>query len=221
MRVRFSEIKSRDDVFTEQAPLRRFKKQAIQKVSVSGGGIVATQNSDLNSRFLQTSIGLGIPLGDFDNILGATPSFHVDWMDSATVIDVPHTLYNVGVQFFWRKTLSDRWGFMTIARPAVRSDFSTSQDAFRIFGLALLTWKYIPNTLSLSFGAVCLDRADIPLLPAIGMTWRPNPRMRFDLRFPESRVADRLSKNGRDSEMWTYLSAGLGGNTWAVTRRSG
>ena len=30
-----------------------------------------------------------------------------------------------------------------------------------------------------------------------------------------------VAKNGAKSETWAYLSVGLGGNTWAVTRRSG
>jgi hypothetical protein len=29
----------------------------------------------------------------------------------------------------------------------------------------------VPDKLSLSFGAVYLDRADLPLLPAVGLTW--------------------------------------------------
>ena len=72
-----------------------------------------------------------------------------------------------------------------------------------------------------SFGAVYLDRADIPLLPAIGLLWTPDPKTRIDLRFPESRFAFRLNKDGLRSETWTYLSGALGGNTWAVTRESG
>ena len=215
------ELTAPDEAFAENVPLRRFKKQAIQKVAIAGGGLLATGSGDLSSSFLQTSVGFGIPLGDFENILGVTPSFRVDWIDSQIPIDVPSTLYATGVQFFWRKPISDRWRFMAIAGPSIRSDFSTSDEAFRIFGLALLTWQYIPDELSLSFGAVYLDRADIPLLPAVGLSWTPNREVKLDLRFPESRLSYRVAKNGARSEFWAYLAGGLGGNTWAVTRRSG
>ncbi|MFK7821965.1 MAG: DUF6268 family outer membrane beta-barrel protein [Planctomycetaceae bacterium] len=203
-----------------EEPIRRFKKQAIQSVALSGGWLVGTDN-DLNSQFFETSIGLGVPLGSLDNILGVTPSFRVDRIDAADGIDIPSELYEVGVQFFYRKAINDRWSFMGIVRPAIRSDFTTDDQAFRIFGLGLLTKDCIPDYLSVSFGAVFLDRADLPLLPAIGLTWTPRTDMRLDLRFPESRLSHRLQKNGSQSETWAYLSGGLGGNTWAVTRESG
>ena len=91
----------------------------------------------------------------------------------------------------------------------------------RIFGLAMVNWDYRPDRVTLSLGAVFLDRADLPLLPAVGVTWTPDSRNRFELRFPESRWLTRLYKNGCHSETWGYVSAGIGGNTWAVTRASG
>jgi hypothetical protein len=203
-----------------EEPLQRFKKQAIQSVSLSGGWLVGNDN-DLNSQFAEVSVGLGVPLGSLDNILGVTPSFRVDWIDAAPGIDVPSELYEVGVQFFFRKEINQRWNMMAIVRPAIRSDFTTDDQAFRIFGLGLLTKNCIPDYLSVSFGAVFLDRADLPLLPAIGLRWTPRTDTRLDLRFPESRLSHRLQKNGSQSETWAYLSAGLGGNTWAVTRESG
>ena len=79
----------------------------------------------------------------------------------------------------------------------------------------------MPDKLSLSFGAVYLDRADLPLLPAVGLTWTPKPSTRLDLQFPQSRFAWRLAKDGTASETWMYTSVGIGGNTWAVTRANG
>jgi len=70
-------------------------------------------------------------------------------------------------------------------------------------------------------GAVYLDRADLPLLPAVGLTWTPRPSTRLDLQFPQSRFAWRLAKDVTASETWISLSAGIGGNTWAVTRADG
>lgn len=202
-------------------PIRRFKKQAIQQVSVTGGGLVAVSAGDLHSSFLETSTGIGVPLGSFDNILSVTPSFRVDWLDASPTLDVPDELFEAGISLFYRKPLSDRWSLMAIARPSIRSDFTTSRRALRLFGLALINWEQTPEHLTLSFGTVYLGRADLPLLPAAGLTWTPEPSRRLELRFPESRFACRLAKDGARSETWSYLSAGIGGNTWAVTRRSG
>ncbi len=205
----------------DDVPIRRFRKQAVQKASVSGGALRAIGSNDLSTSHVKASISLGVPLGSFDNILGVQPSFRVDWIDSALITDVPSELFQGGVQFFWRKPITDRWSVMTIARPAVRSDFTTTDNAFRVFALGLFNWSYIPDELSLSFGAVYLDRADIPLLPAIGLMWTPDSRTRLDLRFPQSRFSKRLAKDGANSETWAYLAGGLGGNTWAVTRDDG
>ncbi len=176
---------------------------------------------DLDSRFLEASIGLGVPLGSLDNILGVTPSLRIDWLDAVPELDVPSELYEVGVQFFYRRELNDVWSAMAIVRPSIRSDFTTDNDAFRVFGLVLLTRECIPDYLSVSFGAVSLGRADLPVLPALGLTWTPSPQTRLDLRFPESRLSTRIAKDGANSETWCYLSGGLGGNTWAVTRATG
>ena len=59
------------------------------------------------------------------------------------------------------------------------------------------------------------------MLPAIGFKYTPSRRTTYDLRFPESRISWRLTKNGSHSESWLYVSGGFGGNTWAVTRNDG
>jgi hypothetical protein len=204
-----------------EEPVPRFKRQAIQRIGASGGWTGATRDNDLSSAFLEASIRTGIPLGNFDNILGITPAFRVDWIDAAAGIDVPSELYETGVELFHLRSLGERWKLMMILRPAVRSDFTTSDKAFRIFGLGLMIWDWIPDRLSLSFGAVYLDRADIPTLPAVGLICTPRPQTRIELQFPRSRIAHRLSKRGSASETWSYFSAGIGGNTWAVTRELG
>ena len=235
-----------EQLFKEPAevPVLRFKKQAIQKVTVNGGWLLAAEGNDLSSSHLETSIGVGVPLGlirrklsgadeqsfsagtanaedgDLD-ILGITPAFRVDFIDAAQGIDVPPELFETGVSLFYRKTINDRLSTMAILRPSVRSDFTTSDNAFRLFGLGLLTWDCVPEELSLSFGAVYLDRADLPLLPAVGLTWMPRTTTRLELQFPQSRLAWRLAKDGGASETWSYFSAGIGGNTWAVTRADG
>ncbi len=211
---------SLSDAILEE-PVPRFKKQAIQRISFAGGLVAATQDGDLNASYFETAIRTGIPLGSFENILGVTPSFRVHWIDSAADLDVPSELYNTGVEFFHLRPISERWKVLAILRPAIRSDFTTSENAFRIFGLGLMIWDWIPDRLSLSVGAVYLDRADLPLLPALGLIWTPRSQSRLELQFPRSRFAHRINKNGAASETWTYLSVGIGGNTWAVTRQSG
>lgn len=204
-----------------EAKLQRFKKGAIQKATIAAGSVQSFESGGISSSFYEVSLESGIPLGSFENILGVTPQFRTDFISAAANVDAPAELFQAGVSFFYRRKLNERWSAMGILGPSVRSDFTTSENAFRIFGLGLLTWKAIPEKLGLSFGAVYLGRADLPVLPAVGLQWTPNVRTKLDLRFPESRLSRRLAKDGANSETWAYFSAGLGGNTWAVTRNDG
>lgn len=204
-----------------EIPVNRFKKQALQSVSISSGFLTDVGDDRLSSRFLDVSIGSGIPLGSFDNLLGVKPRFRIDWIDAADTIDVPQELYQFELQFFYRRVIRERLSAMVIFSPSIRSDLTTSDDAFRVFALGLINWEAIPDRLTLSAGAVFLGRADLPVVPAIGLTWTPNRKTRFELRFPTTKLARRIAKSGGQSETWVYTSVGLGGNTWAVTRRSG
>lgn len=205
----------------EEIELVRYKKQALQSVSVASGGLLDFDQKQLDRSFLELGIGSGIPLGNFDNILGVTPRFRIDWIDAASQIDVPNRLYDFELQFFYRRPLNPRLSLLAIGSPSIRSDLTTSDNAFRMFALGLLNWECVPDRLTLSAGAVMLGRADLPVLPALGLVWQPNRATKLDLRFPLTKLSYRLAKCGGESETWAYLSGGLGGNTWAVTRRSG
>lgn len=167
---------------------------------MSGGWLGTTGSNDLSSSFFETTIGLGVTLDSFDNIVGVTPSFRADFIDAAPTIDIQDEMFETGIHFFYRTPLNDRLSAMAIVKPSVCSDFTTSDQAFRVFGLGLLNWDCKPNVLSLSFGAVYLDRADLSLLPAVGLTWKPKSKTTLDLRFPESKFAYRLTKHGAESE---------------------
>ena len=209
------------DEIEDEMELTRFKRQALQSVSVWGGYLGDLGGNELSSSFLDLSIGSGIPLGSFENILAVKPRFRADWIDARPEIDIPNQLYQFELQFFYRRPIHDRLSLMAIVSPSIRSDLTTSTRAFRMFALGLLNWECLDRRLTLSGGAVYLGRNDIPVLPAVGIVWTPNRVTKLDLRFPFSKLSRRLAKDERRSELWTYLSGGLGGNTWAVTRRSG
>jgi hypothetical protein len=178
-------------------------------------------DDDLGVSSLETALTVAIPLGSFENLLLVTPGFEVRYLDGPTRADAPPRLYDAGVSLMWRKQFNDRWGSMVAVRPAVASDFATSDDAFRITGRALATWQWVPEELSLVFGVVYLDRNDLPILPGAGLIWTPNPDWRLDLIFPRPKLARRLVFVPGEREDWVYLGGTLGGRTWAVERQSG
>ena len=201
----------------DEVAVPRFKKQAIQKISFAGGWLGSTGPEDLSATHASAGITFGVPLGNMENILAVTPSFRVDWLNASTPIQVPNELFDVGLDLFHTRRISQRWKFLALVRPSLRSDFKTKENAVRVFGLGLFLWEYQPDVLTVSLGAVYLGRSDISVLPAVGLTWTPNKQSRFELQFPRSRIMQRLRKDGANSELWAYLNIGIGGNTWAVT----
>ncbi|MDG2382139.1 MAG: DUF6268 family outer membrane beta-barrel protein [Pirellulaceae bacterium] len=201
-----------------ELPVERFKKGFFQKFQLSGGYLGSGSRDNLGIGNVEALVALGVPLGSFKNILAVAPKFRVDFLDGPSPFDLPDQVYDTGVNFVWRKQLSDRWGVMAVATPAVRSDFVATEKTVRVFALGLATWQWIPDKLEISFGAVYLDRNDISLLPAVGLRARPNPRWLIDLMFPRPRISYRISKDGPRGEVWGYLGGALGGNTWAVLR---
>lgn len=206
---------------TEEIPLDRFKKGVIQKATVSSGWLGTFRSTGLSSSYVEVSVESAIPLGSMDTILGITPNLRTDYIHAGSSIDTPNELHQVGVSFFLRRKISDRWSALGIVTPSIRSDFTTSENALRFFGLGLLTWKAVPDRVELSFGPLFLGRADLPVLPAVGLRYTPDTCTVYDIRFPESRFSWRVAKDGCQSESWVYLSGGFGGNTWAVTRADG
>ena len=173
----------------------------------------------LNISYQEVGAGFGLPLGSLDNILAVQPYFRSDHLDGPTKLDIPSTLYDTGVRLFNRTEISERLSTTLLLTPSIRSDFQTSVDAFRLFGLGLINWSPNPRW-TFSGGAVYLDREDLSVLPAIGFQWLPRPDWKIDGMFPRPRVAKRVWKDGGNGEAWAYLGLGIGGNTWAVERTS-
>ncbi|MEM9644828.1 MAG: DUF6268 family outer membrane beta-barrel protein, partial [Planctomycetota bacterium] len=213
-------------VASEQS-VPRFRKQFFQGAELRAGHLIDLGGGSprLSQTFEDVRVAFGVPLFSMSNLLALQPYFRVDQLHgvadlAGAGIEAPETLYNTGVSLFFRKTWSPKWSATLLLTPSVRSDFETSRDAFRLFGLGIASWQATPSW-SFSFGAVYLDRADLGLLPVLGATWTPTPRWKWDLTMPRPRVSYRQWKQGADAEAWLYMGGELAGNTWAVRRTSG
>lgn len=202
-------------------PLVRFRKSFFQGAQASYGTVNDDPDLGLKIRTVDTSATFAVPLSGMENIVTITPYIRADFVEAAAIFDVPEELFDTGVKLFWKRPINDRLGTLVLITPSVRSDFTTSEGAFRIFGMGLLTWSWIPEKLSISGGVVHTGRDDFPVLPAMGLLWTPTPEWKFDAQFPSPRISYRLKKNGGLSETWVYLAGVFGGNTWAITRAGG
>lgn len=209
--------------------VERFRRSAFQGAEVLGGYLWDTGDrlGGLDQTFEEARVSFGMPLGvlfggdpSMDNILALRPYFRADHFNGPVEVDLPGTVYDTGVSIFNQKKWNEVFSTTLILTPSVRSDFRTSDNAFRLFGLALVNWS--PNDRwTFSVGAVYFDRADFNFLPAFGFTYQPTPAWRIEATMPRPRIAHRVWKNGAQAEGWAYVGGQLGGTTWAVKRDSG
>ncbi|WP_145091069.1 hypothetical protein [Rosistilla carotiformis] len=205
----------------EDQPVVRFRKSMFQGVSVSSGYVSDAGEDALSIADYKVSARLAVPLGSFQNLLVLSPSFRQYFVNAGDAIDVPNRLYETGVSFFTRYQWKPGLSILAMVSPQLRTDFETEDHSWRLSGFGLIAWEWIPEVLTVSFGAAYLGRDDLPVLPAVGLDWRPNSDWRLELMFPRPRLLHRIAKNGPLSETWGYASIAPGGNTFNVRRRDG
>ncbi len=221
-------IESWSTMTTPEVPIERFRRSFFQGAEFLGGfmgtgiddSVGPGQSGGLDETFWEARLSFGVPLGSLQNILAVQPFFRTEYLNGPTGIDAPETLYGTGVNLFQRKQWNERFSTIVLLSPSIRSDFTTNDNAFRLFGLGLVNWQ-CREDLSLGLGVVYLARADLGVLPAVGLTWTPTPDWRLDLMMPRPQISHRLWKAGGNAEGWVFAGATLSGNTWAVTREGG
>ncbi|MBM4020685.1 MAG: hypothetical protein FJ284_00275 [Planctomycetes bacterium] len=153
-----------------------------------------------------------------------TPGFGLQLWDgpqtsSTLLADLPPNTYDVFVDAAWNPKFTPLFG----AELGIRVGIFTNWDVFvtdswRIMGRAIGTLQMTP-TMQGKVGIVYLDRNQVKLLPAVGMTWTPNADSRYDIFFPAPRASKRFGATGRHN-WWGYLSGEYGGGAWTFRRNT-
>ena len=158
-------------------------------------------------------------------IFGPPPPFinagfsYVD-LNAPDALDLPSDLYDYSLGFAWMRRINDRWMLRFMFSTALATDGkNNSSDAWQFRGGAFAMYRPNPQWTWI-VGALALGRNDIPIVPAVGAIWQPNPALRFDLTFPKPKVAFLLRDNG-PRQQWGYLGGGFSGGTWAYEQASG
>ncbi len=204
-----------------ELPLIRYRDTCYQGTQAAYGVIPGNSSSGLGIRSLDLFGTFAVPLGSMDHLISFTPFFRMDDLDASSALGLPNSLYEVGVKTFWKRVINERLTTMVLFTPSVRSDFNSSQDAFKLFGSGMLWWKIVPDKVSIFGGAMYTGRQDYPVLPTMGIYWTPSPLWKYDIQFPSPRISRRILKDADVSETWAYVSGVFGGNTWAVKRTNG
>ncbi|MBM4010451.1 MAG: hypothetical protein FJ286_03585 [Planctomycetes bacterium] len=151
-----------------------------------------------------------------------TPGFGLQLWDgpqttSTQWADLPPNTYDAFIDAAWNPRLSPLWG----AELGIRVGIYTNWDvlvwqSWRIMGRAIGTLQLTP-TWQGKAGIIYLDRNQVKLLPAIGATWTPNDRSRYDIFFPAPRASWKFAGT-RQHAWWAYLSGEYGGGAWTFRR---
>jgi hypothetical protein len=173
------------------------------------------------------SLTFGFPIFyNTETPLLVTPGFTAHFLDGPVTMmmptggDLPPQLFDAYLDFAWRPRvtpwLSGDLGFRT----GVYTDLDhIDSDSLRFMGRGLAVFTFTP-TMQVAAGVVYLDRNPIKLLPSGGLIWTPNQDARYEILFPNPKLAHRLTTLGT-TEWWWYVAGEYGGGSWSVERIAG
>jgi len=146
-----------------------------------------------------------------------TPGFGLQLWDGPlskkTDEDLPSSTYDAFIDLAWNPQMTPLFGAEYGIRVGVFTNWDVFvTDSWRIMGRALGTLNLSP-TMQGKAGIVYLDRNQVKLLPAVGLTWTPNAASRYDIFFPAPRASWRLGEFARRSA-WLYVAGEYGGGAW-------
>jgi hypothetical protein len=155
--------------------------------------------------FIAPGFGLHNWAGPWDGVLAPGGVSHA----------LPPNAYSAFLDLGWHSDPNRQFGGELGGRIGVFTDFNTFQtESVRPSGLALLRYSLTP-TLAMKAGVSYINRADIKLLPAGGLVWTPNPQTRWDIFFPQPKLASYMTTLG-NYDLWWYVGGEYGGGTWTV-----
>ena len=154
-----------------------------------------------------------------------TPGFGLQLWDgpqtTATMLaDLPPNTYDVFIDAAWNPQFTPLFGAELGIRTGIYTNWNVFvTDSWRIMGRAIGTLQLTPTRQGKA-GIVYIDRNDIKLLPAVGLTWTPNADARYDFFFPAPKFSRKFA-TGPKRSWWGYLYGEYGGGAWTFRRDTG
>jgi hypothetical protein len=193
----------------------------LQEVRLDAVYIPGKASNELGVNAFDLSATFALPF--FYNTqtpLLVTPGFSMElWNGPDTIPGAPGFLpsrtYDPYLDAAWNPQISQVVGGELGFRVGVYSDFKkVVEESLRFQGHGLLVLSLSPSV-QLKGGVVYLDRIRVKLLPAGGIVWTPSPDARFEILFPNPRIARRLWTYG-NTDWWLYVRGEYGGGSWTV-----
>ena len=201
-------------------------KRFLQEIRLDYVWIPGTASNEFGVNDAELSAEFAIPfLRNPQTPLLITPGFAIHyWNGPETTAPpfvppdlppLPSRAYDAYLDAAWNPQLSRIVGGELAFRIGVYSDFGkVVNESIRYRGHGLGVISLTPS-FQLKAGVVYLDRNRIKLLPAGGIVWTPNDDVRFEILFPNPKLAVRLPGYSR-TEWWLYARGEYGGGAWTV-----
>jgi len=217
----------------------------FQKLIFDAAWLPKLDETGLGSTDLQLRAVFALPCPTTASPLLITPGFAEHELEPAREVDLPDRLYEGYVQFRWLPRLAAQWMLDLAITPGIFSDFQQeSSRAFRLPGHGVVVWQWRENV-KLALGAAYLDRPDLDVIPIGGLIWTPRSNLRYELLFPNSKIAWRIDRAGSgllglgwlkapfaaeqtaedttadNQQDWMYLAGEFMSDAWAIERATG
>lgn len=133
---------------------------------------------------------------------------------------LPGAVYDLYLDLGWKPRPAE-WLFLDFGiTPGLYTDVRAfPHEAFRLRGRALAV---VATSERFQFvgGVLYVNRNAKKLVPAGGFIWSPDEGTKFQLVFPQPKVALRVGAFG-EAAWWLYAAGEFGGGTWAYERPDG
>jgi hypothetical protein len=203
--------------FSVEQPLR-----LLQEVRGRWTWLSPMGSNSLGVNDVETSATFAFPFLKTSNPLLITPGFGIHFFEGPVTedpdfADLPPNTYDAYLDTAWHPQITPWLGANLGVRVGAYSDFQTfNTHSIRIMGRGLGVVTLTP-TLKLALGVVYIDRVLIKLFPAGGLIWTPNPDARYEILFPNPKLAHRWTTLG-NTDLWGYISGEYGGGSWTIER---
>jgi len=205
--------------FSADATVATMKK-FLQELRLDYHWFAGTGQDELGINDVELTATFAIPfLYNAQTPLLVTPGFGIHLWDGpeSPEADMPPRTYDAFLDVAWRPQVTQWLGGDLGVRVGVYSDFKKWDDHnLRVMGRGIAVLSFSP-AIQVRAGAMYLDRVRVKILPAGGLVWTPSPDTRFDILFPNPKIARRLTTVG-NTEWWGYARGEYGGGSWAIQR---
>jgi hypothetical protein len=169
---------------------------------------------------VETNVTFAVPFFKTTSPLMFTPGFAIHFWEGPVTeapyfAELPARTYDAYLDTAWYPQINNWLSAQVGVRVGAYSDFNTfTTQSIRVMGRGLGVVAITPR-LQLALGVVYIDRVKIKLFPAGGLIWTPNPDSRYEILFPNPKLARRFRTLG-NTDLWFYGTGEYGGGSWTA-----